>query len=187
MCGTCVFRISFLPYLCVMQYFHVIHVETYSYVWKPERSCTTICTTYGIRRKRERLRQRNKHDRDHRAAESAQQRESWLVRQERSAERLACGSPSNNPHWAGSRAQKEEVSLGTKLRKELLKLHTTTPVLHWKIVSQARLSLRRGESGQIPFRLLCCILSSSASNELGVNIIGTCSAKEGLPLLRLAL
>ena len=38
------------------------------------------------------------------------------------------------------------------------------------LVSQARLSLRRRKSGQIPIRLLYCVLSSSASNEVGVNI-----------------
>ena len=25
MCGTCVFRICILPYLCVMQYFHMLY------------------------------------------------------------------------------------------------------------------------------------------------------------------
>jgi len=39
-----------------------------------------------------------------------------------------------------------------------------------KVVSQARLSLGRRESGQIPIRLLCCTLSSKAPNEVGVNI-----------------
>ena len=38
------------------------------------------------------------------------------------------------------------------------------------LVSQARLSLGRRESGQIPIRLLYCILSSRAPNEVGVNI-----------------
>ena len=54
-----------------------------------------------------RLRHRNQRDRDRRAAESAQQRETrlarWRVRDRahrasRSAERLACETPSNNPH-----------------------------------------------------------------------------------------
>ena len=41
---------------------------------------------------------------------------------------------------------------------------------HFVLVSQARLSLRRRESGQIPIRLLYCILSSRAPNEVGVSI-----------------
>ena len=32
--GTSVFHISILPYLCVMKYFHVIHVERSSYMSK---------------------------------------------------------------------------------------------------------------------------------------------------------
>ena len=52
------------------------------------------------------------------------------------------------------------------------------------IVSQARLSLRRRESGQIPIRLLYCILSSRAPDEVGVNINGTRSANAGLPSLK---
>ena len=39
-----------------------------------------------------------------------------------------------------------------------------------EVVSQARLSLGRRESGQIPIWLLYCILSSRAPNEVGVNI-----------------
>ena len=35
------------------------------------------------------------------------------------------------------------------------------------------------ESGQIPIRLLCCILSSRAPNKVGVNIIGMCYEKAG--------
>ena len=38
------------------------------------------------------------------------------------------------------------------------------------IVSQPRLSCGNRESGQIPIRLLYCILSSRAPNEVGVNI-----------------
>ena len=48
-----------------------------------------------------------------------------------------------------------------------------TPTSHtspFVLVSQARLSLRSRESGQIPIRLLYCIVSSSISNEVGVNI-----------------
>ena len=42
-----------------------------------------------------------------------------------------------------------------------------TPIdaLSW-IVSQARLSPERRESGQTPIRLLCCILSNRASNDV---------------------
>ena len=36
--------------------------------------------------------------------------------------------------------------------------------------SQPSLSLGRRESGQIPIRLLYCILSSRATDEVGVNI-----------------
>ena len=45
-------------------------------------------------------------------------------------------------------------------------------IVCWKacIVSQPRLSRGKREFGQIPIRLLYCILSSSASNEVGVNI-----------------
>ena len=51
------------------------------------------------------------------------------------------------------------------------------------IVSQARLSHREGrESGQVPIRLLYCILSSRVPNDVGVNIIGTCSEKAKLLL-----
>ena len=46
------------------------------------------------------------------------------------------------------------------------------------IVSQARLS-RGGES--LPIRLLCCILSSRAPNEVGVNINWTCSERQDFP------
>ena len=38
------------------------------------------------------------------------------------------------------------------------------------VVSQARLSLGRRESGQIPIRLLYCILSNRVPNEVSVNI-----------------
>ena len=40
------------------------------------------------------------------------------------------------------------------------------------LVSRARLSYAGRESGQIPIRLWCCILSSSVLNEVGVNMIG---------------
>ena len=50
-----------------------------------------------------------------------------------------------------------------------------------KLVSRARLSYAGRESGQIPIRLWCCILSSSVLNEVGVNMIGTCSEKAGFP------
>ena len=50
-----------------------------------------------------------------------------------------------------------------------------------------RLSRRRRKSGQIPIRHLYCILSSRVPNEVGVNIIGTCSEKAGLPLKHHAL
>ena len=56
-----------------------------------------------------------------------------------------------------------------------------------KVVSQARLSLWRRESGQIPIRLLCCILSSRAPNEVGVNINWDVFCKGRSSLLRLAL
>ena len=39
--------------------------------------------------------------------------------------------------------------------------------------------LGRRESGQIPIRIWCCILSSRILNEVGVNMIGTCSEKAG--------
>ena len=41
------------------------------------------------------------------------------------------------------------------------------------VVSQARLSLGRRESCQIPIRLLYCVLSSRVPNEVGVTYIGT--------------
>ena len=47
------------------------------------------------------------------------------------------------------------------------------------VVSRARLSRGERESGQIPIRLWCCILSSSVLNEVGVNMIGMCSEKAG--------
>ena len=58
-------------------------------------------------RRRERPGCRNQRNRDHHTAESAQQREArlarWRVRDRthctsRSVERLACETPSNNPH-----------------------------------------------------------------------------------------
>ena len=42
--------------------------------------------------------------------------------------------------------------------------------------------VERRESGQIPICLLCYILSSRVSNEVGINTIGTCSEKAGLLL-----
>ena len=39
-----------------------------------------------------------------------------------------------------------------------------------RVLSQARLSCGKRESGQVPIRLLCCILSSRAPNEVSVNI-----------------
>ena len=45
------------------------------------------------------------------------------------------------------------------------------------VVSRARL-LRGRESGQIPIRLWCCILSSSVLNKVGVNMIGTSQQKQ---------
>ena len=47
------------------------------------------------------------------------------------------------------------------------------------VASRARLSYMGRESGQIPTRLWCCILSSSVLNKVGVNMIGTCSEKSG--------
>ena len=51
------------------------------------------------------------------------------------------------------------------------------------------LSWKNSLTGQIPIRLLRCILSSSmVPNEVGVNIIRTCSEiHAGLPLRRCAL
>ena len=46
-------------------------------------------------------------------------------------------------------------------------------------ISRARLSYAGRESGQTPIRLWCCILSSSVLNEVGVNMVGTCSEKAG--------
>ena len=43
------------------------------------------------------------------------------------------------------------------------------------LISQARLSCAGRESGQIPIRLWCSILSSRAPNEVGVNINWMCS------------
>ena len=40
------------------------------------------------------------------------------------------------------------------------------------LVSRARLSYTGRESGQIPIRLWCCILSSRAPKEVGVNMNG---------------
>ena len=79
MYGTCVFRICILPYLCVMQYFHVIHVERSSYMSTAklatfESQKEVVCTTHLWNLKKERLRHRNQRNRDRRAAESAQQR-----------------------------------------------------------------------------------------------------------------
>ena len=48
-------------------------------------------------------------------------------------------------------------------------------ILQNELVLQARLSRGRRESGQVPIRLLCCILSSRAPNEVGVNMNETCS------------
>ena len=48
-----------------------------------------------------------------------------------------------------------------------------------RLVSRARLSCAGRESGQTSIRLWCCILSSSVLNEVGVNMIGTCSEKTG--------
>ena len=58
------------------------------------------------------------------------------------------------------------------------------------VVSQPRLSRGKRESGQIPIRLLYCILSSRAPNEVGVNInwdVFRTRAWVGLLLLCLAL
>ena len=49
----------------------------------------------------------------------------------------------------------------------------------YALVSRTRLSYTGRESGQIPIRLWCCILSSSVLNKVGVNMIGTCSEKSG--------
>ena len=49
------FRICILPYLCVMKYFHVIHVERSSYMLKDIAKLATfesqkevLCGTHGI-------------------------------------------------------------------------------------------------------------------------------------------
>ena len=42
-------------------------------------------------------------------------------------------------------------------------------------------------AGESLVRLWCCVLSSRVLNEVGVNMIGTCSEKAGLPLKHLAL
>ena len=77
--GTYVFCICSLPYLCVMQYFHVIHVERYSYdMFESQKE--VVCTTHVWNPKKEGARPRIQRDRDCRAAESAQQREAWLTR-----------------------------------------------------------------------------------------------------------
>ena len=133
--------VCILPYLCVLEYFHMLYVskDIAKLLRLKARKKLYVRLTYGTRRRSERLRRWNQHDRDRRSAGSAQQREARLTRRRRvrdrahralrSIERLACETPSNTPHWAGSRARKEEISLGAMLWKELLKLHTTTPVL----------------------------------------------------------
>ena len=57
------------------------------------------------------------------------------------------------------------------------RLHSLKFTLANKLVSRARLSYAGRESGQTPIRLWCCILSSSVLNEVGVNMIGTCSER----------
>ena len=57
-------------------------------------------------------------------------------------------------------------------------MSTMLSPLEW-LVSRARLSYAGRESGQTPIRLWCCILSSRVLNEVGVNMIGTCSEKTG--------
>ena len=42
--GTYVFCMCILPYLCVMQYFHVIHVERYSKLAMCESQKNVACT-----------------------------------------------------------------------------------------------------------------------------------------------
>ena len=77
--GTYVFRISILPYLCVMQYFNVIHVKRSS-IAKFKSQKEVVCTTHLWNPKKAEARPRNQRDRDCRAAESAQQREARLTR-----------------------------------------------------------------------------------------------------------
>ena len=126
-----------LPYLCVMQCFRMLYMSKDIAKLLHLSQKVVLWLTYGIRRRSEKLSRRNQRDRDRRGAESAQQREArlarWRVKKWNpscfvSVEGLACETLSNNPHWAGSRARKEEMSLGTKLWKEQ-RLHTTTPVL----------------------------------------------------------
>ena len=66
-------------FVCDAIFSHVIRVERYSYVRKPERSCM-YNTLMESEERRERLRCRNQRDKGHRAAESAHQREALLAR-----------------------------------------------------------------------------------------------------------
>ena len=115
-----------LPYLCVMQCFRMLYMSKDIAKLLHLSQKVVLWLTYGIRRRSEKLSRRNQRDRDRRGAESAQQREArlarWRVKKWNpscfvSVEGLACETLSNNPHWAGSRARKEEMSLGTKLWK----------------------------------------------------------------------